>query len=303
MSTFPEFDEANTGALNTVLDWLRWGASRFDEAGVFFGHGTTNAWDEALFLLAAAINQPWDMIDKIQPAALSQVEQQAVYEMFKQRVDARIPAPYLTGVAWFAGFPFKVSQDVLVPRSPIAELLMKSFEPWVIEAPGQILDMCTGSGCIGVACAHQFPQAEVTLSDISADALVVAEQNILFHQMADRVSTLLSDGFEAMKGRKFDLIIANPPYVDAEDFADMPAEFHAEPRLGLVSGDDGLNFTRAFLSQVNQYLNPNGVVVVEVGNSCIALEEAFPTVPFEWVELENGGLGVFVLSKEQVEKL
>ncbi len=303
MSTFPKFDEANTGTLTTVLDWLRWGASQFDEAGLYFGHGTTNAWDESLFLLASAINQPWEMIDKIRQAALTPVEQKAVYDMFKQRVDARIPAPYLTGVAWFAGFPFKISQDVLVPRSPIAELLMKSFEPWLTDAPTQVLDMCTGSGCIGISVAHQFPESEVVLSDISEDALCVAEQNILFHQLSDRVTAIQSDGFDGLQSRTFDLIIANPPYVDAEDFADMPPEFHAEPRLGLVSGDDGLDFTRRFLSQVRDYLNPNGIVIVEVGNSCLALENAFPSVAFEWPEFENGGLGVFVLTKEQVDSI
>ncbi len=301
MSTFPEFDDANTGTLTSVLDWLRWGASRFTEAGLFFGHGTENAWDEAIFLLSSAIHQPWELIDKIQQSALTDVEQRAVHEIYRRRVEERMPAPYLTGVSWFSGYPYKVTQDVLVPRSPIAELILKDFDPWVSEAPRQILDMCTGSGCIGIACAHQFPDAQVTLSDISPEALSVAEQNIQFHQLQGNVSALLSDGFEALDGHTFDLIIANPPYVDAQDIASMPAEFHAEPRLGLVSGDDGLDFTRMFLSQVNRYLNPNGVVIVEVGNSWVALEDAYPAVSFVWPELESGGHGVFVLTKEQVE--
>ena len=303
MTIFPPFDEAHTGGLNTILDWLRWGASRFTEAGIFFGHGTDNAWDEAIYLLASAIQQPWEMVDKTQNAALTPVEKEAVYQLFKQRVEERVPAPYLTGVAWFGGYPYKVTRDVLVPRSPIAELILNNFEPWVVEAPTAILDMCTGSGCIGIACAHQFPEASVSLSDISTDALAVAEQNIAFHQVHDRVTAVHSDGFNALGGNTYDLIIANPPYVDAQDFATMPAEFHAEPRLGLVSGNDGLDFTRRLLREADTFLNDGGSLVVEVGNSWPALEAAFPDISFVWPELENGGHGVFILSKQQLSEI
>lgn len=303
MSAFPDFDEISPGELNSVLDWLRWGASRFTEYGVYCGHGTDNVWDEALFLLAAAIHQPWEMIDKIQQASLTRAEQQAVFEIYRRRVVERLPAPYLTGIAWFAGYPYKVTQDVLVPRSPIAELIIKEFDPWLAGPPAAILDMCTGSGCIGIACAHQYPEAQITLTDISPEALAVAEQNVHFHQLEDRAVPMLSDGFAALTHAKFDLIVANPPYVDQDDYASMPAEFHAEPSLGLVSGEDGLDFTRRFLQEAKHYLNDDGIVVVEVGNSFTALQEVYPDVEFVWPEFEHGGHGVFILTKAQLDKI
>lgn len=303
MATFPAFEELKNGQLRTVLDWLRWGASRFNEHGLHFGHGTDNAWDEAIFLLSYAIHQPWDMLDKMQQAALTEAEQQAVHELFRRRIEERIPAPYLTGVAWFSGLPYKVTQDVLVPRSPVAELIMKDFEPWLNGTPQKILDMCTGSGCIGIACAHQFQNSEVVLSDISEAAIAVAQDNIDFHALGDRVTACLSDGFGAIGNESFDLIVSNPPYVDAEDFASMPEEFHSEPQLGLVSGDDGLDFTRRFLKDASKYLNDGGLLVVEVGNSWPALEAAFPQLSFVWPEFEHGGHGVFVLEKSQLAVL
>ncbi len=303
MSEFPDFNDIAPGELTTVLDWLRWGASRFTEFGVYCGHGTENVWDEALFLLASAIHQPWEMIDKIQQASLTRAEQQAVFDIFRRRVVERIPAPYITGIAWFAGYPYKVTQDVLVPRSPIAELILKEFAPWLEKPPEHILDMCTGSGCIGIACAHQYPDAQVTLTDISPEALAVTEQNVHFHLLEDRAVPMLSDCFEALENAKFDLIVANPPYVDSEDYASMPAEFHAEPSIGLVSGEDGLSFTRRFLSEAKRYLNEGGIVVVEVGNSYTALLDAYPELDFVWPEFEHGGHGVFVLTKAQLDSI
>lgn len=303
MPDFPSYTESETQALNTILDWIRWSSSRFSEAGIYFGHGTDNPWDEAIFLVSWAIHQPWDGLDRIANTQLTDSEKAKIYGLVTRRIQERIPAPYLTGVAWFGGYPFKVTQDVLVPRSPIAELIMKDFEPWLSQPPQRILDMCTGSGCIGISCAHQYPDAEVVLSDISEAALGVANQNIDFHNVGHSVSAVLSDGFEALDGQKFDLIVSNPPYVDAEDLSSMPQEFHAEPPIGLSSGDDGLDFTRKFLAKASQYLNDNGIVVVEVGNSWVALEEAYPNVAFTWPELEHGGHGVFILTKEQLAEL
>ncbi|MFL0808855.1 MAG: 50S ribosomal protein L3 N(5)-glutamine methyltransferase [Agarilytica sp.] len=303
MAIFPAFETLKGGQLRTVLDWLRWGASRFNEHAVYFGHGTDNAWDEAVFLLSHAIHQPWDSLDKMQQAAISEAEQFAVYELFRRRVEERIPAPYLTGVAWFAGLPYKVTQDVLVPRSPIAELILKDLEPWLNKAPRKILDLCTGGGCIGLACAHQFQDADVVLSDVSGPALAVAQQNIDFHGLDARVTTCKSDGFDSIGDATFDLIVSNPPYVDAGDFSSMPQEFHSEPKLGLVSGDDGLDFTRRILKEAGQYLSDDGLLIVEVGNSWPALEAAYPQLSFVWPEFEFGGHGVFILEKAQLAVL
>ncbi len=303
MSKFPEFIESDAQELESVLDWTRWGATQFSQAGLYFGHGTDNAWDEAALLVLWAIEYPWEMFDKIQYARLTKSERTLVYRLIMRRITERVPAAYLTGVAWFADLPYKVTPDVLVPRSPIAELILNSFEPWLTTEPASILDLCTGSGCIGLACAHQFPEAQVTMSDISEEAIGVANQNIEFHGVGDRVQAIVSDGFTQLPQTQFDLIVSNPPYVDAEDFASMPAEYHAEPEIGLSSGADGLDFTRKLLSQASRWLSPEGILVVEVGNSWPALEQAYPHVAFTWPELENGGHGIFVLTKEQCEAL
>ena len=223
----------------------------------------------------------------------------AISELLARRIDERLPAAYLTGKAWFCGLPFKVDERVLVPRSPIAELIANEFSPWLRAAPKRVLDLCTGSGCIGIACAYAFPGAEVLLSDISADALAVAQDNIALHELADRVSVCESDGLASVPG-KFDLIVSNPPYVDQSDLDAMPAEFHAEPVLGLASGNDGLDFTRELLSTAATALNDDGLLVCEVGNSWNALESAFPELPFIWMELEQGGHGVFVLTAAEL---
>lgn len=299
MTNLPSFLDSETQCLETMLDWVRWGASRFNEAGLHFGHGTENAWDEAVYLLSWSVQQPWELFEKTSAARLTVSEKEAIYTLYTRRIVERIPAPYLTGVAWFAGYPYKVNRDVLIPRSPIAELIVNEFKPWMSKDPERILDLCTGSGCIGVACAHQFQDADVVLSDISPEALSVAQQNIDFHQLNDRVTTMLSDGFSRIENR-FDLIVSNPPYVDTADFSSMPVEFHAEPKIALVSGDDGLNFTRHILESSVKHLEDNGILVAEVGNSWVALEQAFPQVSFTWPDLENGGHGVFVLTKEQL---
>ena len=286
--------------LITVRDWVRWGASRFTEAKLYFGHGTDNAWDEALVLVLWSIHQPWDQLEHIIDARLTESEKQKIEQLFNRRVDERIPAAYLTGEAWFAGLKFAVNEDVLVPRSPIAELIQNGFEPWLAQYPTRILDLCTGSGCIGVACALYFEDAQVDLSDISEKALSVAGRNIEAYSLQERVTPICSDGLDNLGGRKYDLIVSNPPYVDLEDLTSMPDEYHAEPEIGLGSGTDGLDFTRRLLEQAADHLTENGLLVVEVGNSFVALEEAYPEVSFMWPELENGGHGVFVLTRDQL---
>lgn len=283
--------------LLTLRDFIRWGASEFTAAKLYFGHGTDNAWDEAEQLVLHAVHLTPPLADEWLSARLTRVERERVVKNLQRRIDERIPAAYITGQAWFAGLPFNVDERVLVPRSPIGELIQKQFSPWLSNEPVQILDLCTGSGCIGIACAYAFPDAEVQLSDISFDALAVAEENIQQHGLEDRVFAMQSDLFDNLAGQKFDLIVSNPPYVDADDLADMPPEYHAEPEIGLGSGDDGLDFTRRLLHEASDYLTDDGVLIVEVGNSWVALEEAYSDLPFTWVEFERGGHGVFMLRR------
>lgn len=294
--------QAMANELKTIRDFIRWGASEFNSAKLYFGHGTDNAWDEAEQLVLHAIHLNPPLGDEWLSARLTLAERVNVIDNILRRINERVPAAYITGQAWFAGLPFVVDERVLVPRSPIAELIGKKFEPWLKQEPKFILDLCAGSGCIGIACAYKFPNAEVQLSDISFDALAVAEENITQHELEDRVFAMQSDLFEQLAGQKFDLIVSNPPYVDANDLATMPDEYHAEPEIGLASGEDGLNFTRRLLCEAATYLTTNGLLVVEVGNSWVALEAAYPELPFTWVEFERGGHGVFVLTAADLRK-
>lgn len=286
--------------LKSVRDFIRYGASEFNRAGLYFGHGTDNAWDEAVQLVCAAISLTGFDNPAILEARLTHSEKLAVLDYFARRIEKRLPAAYITRHARFCGLDFYVDERVLVPRSPIAELIEQNFAPWLLDSPDYILDLCTGSGCIGIACAHQFPEALVALSDISTDALAVAERNIAEHDLTHRVKAVASDLFAGLDGQCFDLIVSNPPYVDDEDLAAMPAEYQAEPEIGLGSGPDGLDFTRRLLAEAPEYLNDGGLLVVEVGNSAAALAQAFPEMPFTWVDFERGGHGVFVLTREQL---
>lgn len=287
--------------LLTIRDFLRWGASEFTAANLFYGHGTDNPWDEAEVLVLHALHLTPPLANEWLDSRLTRAERERVLANLVRRVQERIPAAYITGQAWFAGLPFVVDERVLVPRSPLGELIQKRFEPWLIQSPQRILDLCTGSGCIGIACAYSFPEAEVQLSDISYDALDVAWENIQRHDLEDRVFALQSDLFENLQGQVFDLIVSNPPYVDADDMASLPDEYHAEPELGLASGDDGLDFTRRLLAEAADYLTDSGLLVVEVGNSWLALKDAYPELPFTWVEFERGGHGVFMLTKMDLQ--
>lgn len=294
--------DAARDELLTIRDFLRWGASEFIAAKLFYGHGTDNPWDEAEQLVLHAINLSPPLGEEWLDARLTLNERKKVVANLARRIQERVPAAYITGKAWFAGLPFVVDERVLVPRSPIGELIQKRFEPWLADEPLQILDLCTGSGCIGIACAYAFPDAYVQLSDISFDALAVAEENIEQHGLGERVFAMQSDLFENLQGQVFDLIVSNPPYVDAEDMASLPEEYHAEPELGLASGDDGLDFTRRLLTEATDYLSEQGLLLVEVGNSWPALEAAYPALPFTWVEFERGGHGVFVLTAADLRK-
>ncbi|MET1256065.1 50S ribosomal protein L3 N(5)-glutamine methyltransferase [Aliikangiella maris] len=287
--------------LVTIQDFVRWTYSRFEEAELFYGHGTDNAWDEAVALVLQSLNLPFDVPDNLLTSKITSNEKQIIIERISRRINERTPLPYLTHKAYFCGSEYYVDERVLVPRSPIGELIENNFQPWVApEQVTQILDLCTGSGCIAIACGQYFPDALVDAGDISADCIAVAEINRLRLQQ-DNVAFYLADLFEGIPDKKYDIIVSNPPYVDEEDFAEIPAEFLAEPELGLVSGDDGLDLTRKLLAQAADYLSDQGVLIVEVGNSAAALEESFPDIPFTWLEFSRGGHGVFLLTKEQLK--
>jgi ribosomal protein L3 glutamine methyltransferase len=289
--------------LQTIRDMLRWAVSRFNEAGLYYGHGTESAWDEAVSLILRTLHLPHDINPSILDARLTSEERDKIHKLILRRVNERIPVPYLTHEAWFAGLPYFVDERVLIPRSPIAELIQSDFHPWLDPNDVfQILDLCTGSGCIATACAKIFPDAHVDASDISSDALAVAKINILRHEVADQVHLLHSDLFSNIPPKKYDLIISNPPYVDAEDMAGLPEEYRHEPELGLAAGLDGLDIAIQILKAAPSYLNPKGTLIVEVGNSEIALAERFPEIPFTWLEFERGGGGVFLLTAEQLHE-
>jgi ribosomal protein L3 glutamine methyltransferase len=283
--------------LTTVRDYIRWGTSRMNAAGVHFGHGTDNALDEAATLVLHALHLPADLPDAYLAAVLTPSERETVRMLIEQRITTRQPAAYLTQRAWFMGLSFQVDQRVLVPRSPIAELIERQFQPWLPdpEAVTTVLDLCTGSGCIGIACAYAFPAAQVDLVDISPAALEVATLNVAEYGLQERVQVIDSDLFTALQGRRYPLIISNPPYVDHAEYATLPEEYRHEPSLGLLAGTDGLDIIRHILDQAGEYLTEDGWLVVEVGSSQAALLAAYPDLPFIWPEFERGGGGVFLL--------
>jgi len=288
--------------LHSVRDYLRYASSEFAASPLFFGHGTDNVWDEAVQLVMRSLHLPLENNTLFLDARLTRQERELILERIRRRVDERVPLAYLLGEAWFMGMPFHVDERVLVPRSPIGELIGNGFQPWLGGKPVErILDLCTGSGCIGIGAASVFTEAEVDLSDISADALAVAESNIGLHGVRDRVRTVQSDVFENIDGR-YDVIVSNPPYVDAGDLASMPDEYRHEPELGLAAGQDGLDIAHRIIAGAANHLTPGGLLIVEVGNSWVALDEACPDLPVTWLDFENGGDGVFVINEQDLRQ-
>lgn len=285
----------------TIRQLIHDGAARLESAGLVFGHGTDNALDESATLVLHALELPFDVTDEQLDTVPSARQAGRVDTLLEQRISSRKPAAYLTGEAWFAGLPFYVDERVLVPRSPIAELIEERFSPWVDQGGiARILDLCTGSGCIGIASALAFPDARVDLADLSTDALEVARRNIRRHALDSRVRAIESDLFGNLGDNRYDLIVSNPPYVADEKVRRLPEEYRHEPALGLSAGDDGLDLVIRLLSGAPAHLRPGGMLVVEVGYSQPVLESAFPEIPFLWLEFAYGGEGVFLLEREQL---
>ncbi|KPQ23134.1 MAG: protein-(glutamine-N5) methyltransferase, ribosomal protein L3-specific [Halomonas sp. HL-48] len=295
-------DSALVSELLSLRDYLRWVSSEFYLAGLYYGHGTESAWDEAVALCLGALHLPWNVDPGVQDARLLPMERERIVALTRERITTRRPLPYLLGEAFFAGYPFDVDERVLIPRSPMSELIEDGFAAWFPEEPpARVLDLCAGSGCIGIATALYLPTCEVVLADISQDALAVARQNITRHDVGERVRALEANVFDGLAGQRFDLIVSNPPYVDARDLATMPAEFRHEPSLALGAGNDGLDIVRRILRLAREHLTDEGWLIVEVGNSDRHLEAAFPEVPFMWLEFERGGQGVFALSAAELD--
>lgn len=289
--------------LTTIQDFIRWGASRFSEAGLFFGHGTDNPYDEAIALVLHALHLDPYLPVEYRGCALTSAEHSAVVELLLRRISERKPAAYLTGRAWFAGLELAVDDRVLVPRSPIAELIDAHFEPWVQpESIERVLDLCTGGGCIGLATAAHLPGVSVDLVDLSPAALEVARENRERLDLVSRVRLIESDLFAGLDDDEYDLIISNPPYVSRAEYEALPAEYLAEPRLGLEGGESGLELVLRILRDAPDHLADEGVLVVEVGFSAQALERQFPEVPFMWIDFERGGEGVFVMRRDELNE-
>ena len=290
--------------LQTIRDLVRWGASRFQQAGLTFGHGTDNAWDEAAWLVFATAGLSHDDAASVYASELEADRVEAVRGLARRRIDERLPLAYLVNEAWFCGLCFYVDERVLVPRSPIAELILDRFRPWVFEADvRRVVDLGTGSGCIAIATALAFPGAQVDAVDVSPDALAVAEINVARYELEERVRLVRSDFFAELGDRKYDLVLSNPPYVDKPDMDTRPAEFHHEPEIGLAAGSDGLDAVHKILHDASRFMTDNGILVCEVGNSQAALEDAFPQAAFVWLEFESGGGGVFLLTREDLDRL
>ena len=291
-----------TEQLHTIADYCRYGASIFNQAELFYGHGNDNALNEALTLVMFALSLPEEMSQDVMTCRLVDVEKQNILALFAQRIETQQPVAYITNLAYFAQLPFYVDERVLVPRSPIGELIEKHFAPYFSEqnSPQRILDLCTGSACIAIACASYFPDAEVDAVDLSIDALNVAEINIENHGLSEQVIPIQSDVFSGVVGQKYDLIVSNPPYVDQEDIDSLPAEFTHEPEMGLGCGEDGLDIVRVILAESAQHLNDDGILICEVGNSQYHVEALYPEVDFTWLSFERGGHGVFLLNKAQL---
>jgi len=288
--------------LVSLRDVLRWATTQFNAAELFYGHGNADALNDALQLILHSLHLPaTEFPELFADARLTRAEKQAIAELIERRLVDRVPVPYLTHEAWFAGLPFYVDERVLIPRSPFAELIQEQFMPWLLEpdSVANILDLCTGGGCIAIACAEAFPEAHVDAIDISTDALDVANINIAKHHLNDQVKAIESNLWAALDGQQYDLIVSNPPYVGAAEMASLPEEYRHEPTSALEAEDNGLALVEIILLRAVEFLTPTGLLFVEVGNSDYAVMEKWPDTEFTWLDFELGGHGVFMLDYAQ----
>ena len=296
-----------TQELHTIRDWLRFAVSQFENSDIFYGHGTDNSYDEAVWLIMSALHLPMETLNNFLDARLTKPERDKLAQFIEQRITQHTPTAYLLKEAWLQGFKFYVDERVLIPRSFIAELLANDLSPW-IEFPEMIesaADICTGSGCLGVLLANSFPNAAIDVIDISQDAIDVCNINIANYGLENQVTAIKSDMFSALKDenhvcKKYDIIISNPPYVDAPSMAALPAEYQNEPQLALGSGTAGLDHTHTLLREATNYLNDDGILIVEIGHNREALEAAYPNTMFNWLETSSGNEFVFLLTKDQL---
>jgi ribosomal protein L3 glutamine methyltransferase len=294
---------SNLTKLTTILDYIRFALSQFSQAGLYYGHGTDNAYDEAHTLVLAALHLPQEINCQFYHAQLTKAEREQIEKLIALRVEKRIPMPYLIHTAWFCDLSFYVDERVLIPRSSLAEVIKNEGQPWVeCDAVTDILDLCTGSACIAIACAKYFPQARIDASDVSQDALEVARVNLLRHRVEEQVQLFHSDLFQSLPVKQYDIIFSNPPYVSLTEMAQLPEEYRHEPALGLTAGEKGLDIIEKILQHALAYLKPRGVLIVEVGNSEEALIAAYPDLPFTWLEFEESEGGVFLLDAKTLHE-
>ena len=288
--------------LETLRDWLRYTVSRMGETKLAFGHGSTQAYDEAAYLLLHALHLPLDRLEPFLDARLTQDEREKLRALFMRRIEERIPAAYLTHEAWLGDFRFYVDERVIIPRSFIAELIPGALEPYVGPASNvkTALDMCTGSGCLAILMAHAYPDADIDAVDISSDALTVAQRNVSDYNLAARINLIRSDLFANLPEKSYDLVICNPPYVDAMAMETLPDEYRREPELALAGGEDGLDAVRVLVKEAPRFLDHGGHLVVEIGHNRTAAEAAFPRLPMTWLSTETADDGVFIVTREEL---
>jgi len=297
-----DFQQSANEELHTLRDMLRWATSQFNAAELFYGHGNADAFNDALQLILFSLHLPATEFPEIfADSRLTRAEKETVINLIERRIQERVPVPYLTNEAWFAGLPFFVDERVLTPRSPFAELIHEQFMPWLTDpdSVSSMLDLCTGSGCIAIACAEAFPDANVDAIDISQDAIDVADINIQKHHLADRVRAIRSDLWTALDKQQYDVIVSNPPYVGADEMATLPSEYRHEPESALEADDNGLALVEKIIRGAPNFLTAQGLLFVEVGNSDFAVMDKWPKIPFMWLEFEHGGHGVFMLTYKQ----
>lgn len=301
MASWQQSYEAEKEGLCTVGDWLNWVEKTLESEALYLGHGTDNYWDEGLQLVLGALRLPLSTGREILAQAVTEVDKKRILAFLRKRIDKRQPLPYITGQAWFVGMPFYVDESVLIPRSPIGEWIVKGFAPWVKpECVKRACDIGTGSGCIAIALAWAFPEARVDAIDICSDALAVADRNIQAYELSSRVRAVEGDALSAVEGERYDLIVSNPPYVPTAEEALLPEEYQHEPAKALYSGGSGLDIVDGILADAYNYLTPDGVLVLEVGQTAVTLAERYPELPFVWLDCENGGEGVLLLTRDQL---